>query len=413
MAKTILFGLQMNGADVRSLESLKENFDLEKMTEYFLDGRLLRWLEGRHYDEEAQQVRNLNKDDEQFGKKLCEVFGIPYKDAAEVDVAAKERARKKREKLKELTDDEEIILLAARVAFTQEDLSYLLEEGETTIYLCGKKFSIPNSFENRKYVGILSKPEIRTAAKTFDELKAKGITFENVNLPENLLPPPPPEPQEVIQGYAVIQNDGGSSLSLRLSDQTQNLFGRYFSSNNDWKFGYYAAFLLNGKINLDSKVRISRAGKAVYNGTIFAMLEVGDPTRYDPEVDITDCVKDNATFRIHFDKIPVLQVGDIIEAYTLTTKKEKAELKKPQGVAEVDDYNTATVVFGEITKDSRVHVLRNGKVVYRGKISMSSDGDYDYKIKRVKAGETFYFDLSGTKNFEAQSGDIILAYDAE
>ena len=45
MAKKLKFALKLKDeADVRTLEALQERFDFEKVSAYFLDGKLLEWL---------------------------------------------------------------------------------------------------------------------------------------------------------------------------------------------------------------------------------------------------------------------------------------------------------------------------------------------------------------------------------
>ena len=331
MAKKILIPLDMNGVKVRSLESLKENFDLEKVTAYFLDGTLLRWLESRYYEEEAEKVRNLSKDDANLGKKLCEVFGVEYKGEA-IDVEDTARRHEILKKLKQLTTDEEIISHAAQVAFTQEDLAYLLNADETTIYLCGKtgeKFFIPASFENRKYIGILGKPEIKISIETFEELKARGITFENVDLPKNLLSPTSPSR---IQGHAVIKNVTNDYVSPERTAQPNfgNISGNSNPKSEKWQLtlmGYYYAKMLDGTITLSSRVRILTNDRKVeiYDGSIFSLIKINNNVQtlvnridYDETDDVkkTSDKKGVKEFFIHLDKMPVLHSGCIIEAYT-------------------------------------------------------------------------------------------------
>ena len=58
------FALEMkDGVRVRTLQELRDNFDLNHITEYFLNGKLETWLEDRYYDEELEQIRKLNKED--------------------------------------------------------------------------------------------------------------------------------------------------------------------------------------------------------------------------------------------------------------------------------------------------------------------------------------------------------------
>lgn len=187
MAKKIKFALKLKDrSDVRTLEALQEHFDFEKVTAYFLDGKLLEWLEDRYYDEEAEKIRALDKDAKDFHQQLCNALGVPYEGEDEIDIEALERLNEKREKLQQLTADKDIIAHAAQTAFSQEDLAELLDEGEHTIYLCGKKFSIPSRVTNRKYIGILGKPEIKITAETPEEFTKKEIFFENILLPEHL-----------------------------------------------------------------------------------------------------------------------------------------------------------------------------------------------------------------------------------
>ena len=72
MAKKIKFALKMkDGAEARSLQELQENFDLNLATAYFLDGRLESWLEDRYYDEQLEQVRELEKEDPPASSPVC------------------------------------------------------------------------------------------------------------------------------------------------------------------------------------------------------------------------------------------------------------------------------------------------------------------------------------------------------
>ena len=60
MAKKIRFPLKINGADVRTIEELRENFDLEGVLGYFANGKLVIWLRDRYYNGEADAIENLS-----------------------------------------------------------------------------------------------------------------------------------------------------------------------------------------------------------------------------------------------------------------------------------------------------------------------------------------------------------------
>ena len=239
MSKKIKFALKLNDVDVRTLESLQENFDFEKVVAYFLDGKLLTWLEDRYYENEAEKVRNLDKNSVEFNKQLCEIFGVEYNSDSEVDLEAVTRTSENLAKLQQLTSDKEILNHAAQVAFSQEDLADLLDDDEATIYLCGKQFTIPVRCGNHKYIGILGTPDIKISAATLDDLSAVGIVFENVNLPENLLQSIPEakkvkfannkkklsySPSKILDSKL---NDSDRKQATKFFEATQNILGNF------------------------------------------------------------------------------------------------------------------------------------------------------------------------------------------
>ena len=70
MPKKIKFALKLNDAEIQTLDSLQENFDLEKVTAYF--------LKDRYNKDEAEKIRNLDKTSPDFSRKLCESLGVKY-----------------------------------------------------------------------------------------------------------------------------------------------------------------------------------------------------------------------------------------------------------------------------------------------------------------------------------------------
>ena len=185
MARKIKFALEMkDGAKVRnSLEELRENFDLEKAIGYFLSGKLTEWLEDRYYEDEAEALDAIDKDAPDLRARLCEALGVECADDADLDVGALERLNEKKAVLRQKTSDESIIANSDKTALTQEDLADLLDMDEPVIYLCGDSFNIPARVKNKKYVGILGTPTISIKASSQEEVDAKGIVFENVQLP--------------------------------------------------------------------------------------------------------------------------------------------------------------------------------------------------------------------------------------
>ncbi len=61
MAKTIKFNLIVDGHPARTLEELREHFNIEDVLEAYRNGLLLRWLQVREYRAQAEQVAALSE----------------------------------------------------------------------------------------------------------------------------------------------------------------------------------------------------------------------------------------------------------------------------------------------------------------------------------------------------------------
>lgn len=172
MARKERFALKMSGdVEVRNIDDFKTHFDIDLVTEYFFDGRLLTWLEDRYYDYEAEEIKQLSSDDELLEQKLCKIFD---KETPE-EIARRERLNR----LKKYTKSENILANVDKVAFDQEELADLLDEGADEIYLCANRFVIPLRMKNKAYIGVKDAVAVIRSKNpvNFDEL---GIKFKNV-----------------------------------------------------------------------------------------------------------------------------------------------------------------------------------------------------------------------------------------
>ena len=186
MAKKIKFALEMpDGAKVRTIEDLREHFDLEKILGYYFDGKLLEWLEDRYYEKSAKDIRALDSNAFDFKQKLCSALGVAYvgEDISAEDIAAMSA---KKARLRKLTSDEEIISHAGETAFSQEELADLLDAGVRNVYLCGEKFHLPTSVKNCCYIGILGEPKVHIDVESIDDLRELGISLEHVRFAKYL-----------------------------------------------------------------------------------------------------------------------------------------------------------------------------------------------------------------------------------
>lgn len=218
MSKKIKFPLEMaNEVKVRTLEELRENFDLEKVLAYYVDGKLLTWLNDRYYENEAQQISQLDSSSSDFKNKLCEILGVDIRVECEIDFEVIERRNAKLAKLKQFTADAEIVKNVDRVAFDQEEMSDLLDDEISPIYLCGEKFIIPLSRVNITYIGVNS-PMAVINSKEIVDFAAKGITFQNIKFDEKY---------RIVSKVDISQNVITKGSSLDIKKELDEIVSKY------------------------------------------------------------------------------------------------------------------------------------------------------------------------------------------
>lgn len=143
MAKKIRFPLHMNGVDVRTIEELREHFDLESVLGYFINGKLVTWLRDHYYDNEAKAVEALSADDSELNERITSILGVCMsEDMMSININDIQRRTEKIALLRQLTDDEDLIAKVDAIAFNQEDLEDIQKNGIKEIYLCKGKFTI-------------------------------------------------------------------------------------------------------------------------------------------------------------------------------------------------------------------------------------------------------------------------------
>lgn len=182
MAKKIKVPLKMkNGALVRTLEELREHFDMECLIEHYESGKLLTWLEERYYDVEAEKISALDSTNKNFHMLLCDALGIKGQDEVllEADMDFLKRRVEKRNYLKKLTTDENILNHVDDIAITQEDLIELLDMKKQVIYLCEGVFTVPLSVTHMTYIGLFHPCAVVRATDNVN-FKEKQIIFQNM-----------------------------------------------------------------------------------------------------------------------------------------------------------------------------------------------------------------------------------------
>ena len=185
MVKKIRFPLEMKqGVEVRSLEELRENFSLVRVLFYLSNGKLVTWLRDRYAYDVADAIEGLNIEDDELPKKVCQIFEVEYDEEVAIDLEKAEERNRKLGTLKEYTTEQRILEVVDVVAFTQDDLYDLLDKEETTIYLCGEKFSIPLSKKGMTYIGVNNPVVVVDSKKIVDwnekEISLVDVSFDSV-----------------------------------------------------------------------------------------------------------------------------------------------------------------------------------------------------------------------------------------
>ena len=189
MAKKIRFPLETaDGAEVRDLEELQEHFDLETVAEYYKNGKLLTWLRDRYFEDEAAAIEALDESSSDFQRQLCGIFKVEFT-GEQINLEAVAQRQERLARLREFTDEEEFINHIDQVAFDQEELADLLDEGTENIYLCGAYFTVPASCNNVTYIGI-SQPTVhisglKTGARLSASIHFKQLKVENLPSMDN------------------------------------------------------------------------------------------------------------------------------------------------------------------------------------------------------------------------------------
>ena len=184
LIRNIKFPLKLkNEVQVRSMEELRTNFDLEKILGYFIDGRLLKWLESHRYDTQAEAIRNLDKSDKELAMSILKIFQVEPENWSAIDIAAIEEKNAKQARLKMYATEQPVIDAVEQVAFDQLDLERLINQGTfKDIYLCNNVFILPAKVTDKNFIGIGKVKVVSDSLMNFEE---NQITFENVETDED------------------------------------------------------------------------------------------------------------------------------------------------------------------------------------------------------------------------------------
>lgn len=248
MARKIRFPLEMNdGVMIRNIEELRDHFDLERVVGYFLSGKLMIWLKDRNYKNEAEELAKLVSNSEDVERDICRILSVEYIENS-IDIEKLKLRNRKISKLKEYTDDEEIIKNIEYVAFDNNELKKLLQKNLSQIYIAGGKFIIPIDISNKKFIGLGNPTAVINSNEVID-FKEKGIIFENIHFNK--------EYYEIMQAKKIEENNANHKkkheyktsdlLDYMLNDEDRLISRRYFNILQDG--------LLNIELDIDKQSR--------------------------------------------------------------------------------------------------------------------------------------------------------------
>lgn len=168
-----------DGTKARNLKALQEHFDLTSIIQHYCSHRLQDWLLSLGYGDLAANLDRLVETNSNFQQMLCDILGVDST-AQPVDINAVRRQQERLEKLRQYTDDAEVLKHVDQVAFNQEELANLLDAGVEQIYLCGDQFTVLASLIGKTYTGI-NQPQVHIngVLNTQSDLVFMGIQIDN------------------------------------------------------------------------------------------------------------------------------------------------------------------------------------------------------------------------------------------
>lgn len=158
-----------------TLEELQQKFDLKKVIEYFINGKLQKWLENIYEDDIAEELEELTGEEGDFVERFIEVLGVQC-EKKEMDMHKIREEITLKERLKEFFPEEKIENVAKETATNQEKLEQLVSEGVKEIYLLSEAFYIEKEMKELDLIGV-DTPFIET-----EETDAEQFYMQHIQL---------------------------------------------------------------------------------------------------------------------------------------------------------------------------------------------------------------------------------------
>ena len=185
MARSVAINFPLilkNNVKVRSIEELRENFDIAKIMEYYCNGKLLQWLERRYYDEIAEKIKALSQNNEKLVEKIAEILGAKIEKEKEntINIVEIQEKVNLKEKVKDWVAEEYLEKIDF-IADSQERFETLIERGYRKIYLYEGEFVIRRSFTDLEIIGIKEPVKIKIEAKDERDFAKQNIVLKYID----------------------------------------------------------------------------------------------------------------------------------------------------------------------------------------------------------------------------------------
>lgn len=166
---------------VRTLEELRDKFDAYRILEYYLDGRLVKWLKQRDYIREAEQILEIDKEDREVLKKICKILDVKSAPDKSYSLRDIQKKQEKVEMIKAINENDEIIKEIDYIAFNQEELNLMIQKKIAKVYLYHGEYEIDYTVCNITFVGI-GTVNILLRGDGDGDFDSRKVIFNNITI---------------------------------------------------------------------------------------------------------------------------------------------------------------------------------------------------------------------------------------
>lgn len=215
---------------IRRLEELKQHPDIRAILSSYEEGKLITWLRDRYEDEVADNIEALDKNSCDFGSDLLACLGIQANVQIE-ELSAVALSNEKKNRVKRITADPELIKQFDYFAFNNEQLEWLLKSNAQTIYLPEGTFELNVSLRPVTIIGIKN-PTIDICSYSFNDLRRAGVKCSDITLTSGKMRRVESitEDEYIRSNFECVAFDDDEFESLMKSDANQIwLYGEHFT----------------------------------------------------------------------------------------------------------------------------------------------------------------------------------------